>query len=198
VENQNGRYTNILLFEAFEGALRRLVAEDSQLFGWPKAKTGIAHCLATHLEDRLRAALGIAPDRATPLPKGMKVDLFVKVGTAYADILVHDRQGSRTLAILFGNDYLGRQQARTLRTLSALDVSLVLGIAFLPQKDYILIYRPDREQMDYYHFDRQEGTSSLFMKKEEGHRSDPLQLSLGIRRERKRGKRTTGKPTTDR
>jgi hypothetical protein len=194
-----GRYTNILLFDAFEGALNHLITEDSELFGWNKAKASIAHCFASHLQRELRNVLGLSLDSSSntylALPQNMKVDIFPTVGTVPVDLLLHDRKENRPLAVVFHNDYLNKNQMDTLRKLQGLGCSLVLAVAFLPQKDYILIYRSNGPRIDYYHFNKQDKMSSLFMQKEMDKDSGNLQLSLGIKNRKSRKKKTPVIPT---
>ncbi|AEV29823.1 hypothetical protein SpiGrapes_2036 [Sphaerochaeta pleomorpha str. Grapes] len=194
METENkGRYSNILLFDAFESALSYLLTEDSELFEWHKAKISIAHCFASHLQRELRKVLGLSLDPSSKsslaLPQNMKVDIYPIVGTVPVDLLVHDRKESRPLAVVFYNDYLNKSQMDRLRKLQGLGCSLVLAVAFLPQKDYILIYRSNGPRIDYYHFNKQEGMSSLFMQKEMDHDSGDLQLSLGIKTRKSRKKK---------
>jgi hypothetical protein len=190
-----GRYSNILLFDAFEGALAQLISQDSELFEWQKAKASIAHCFASHLQEELRKVLELSPDTGSlgfcALPQQMKVDIFPSVGSVRVDLLVHDRKGCRPLAVIFHNDYLNKNQMDKLRKLQGLGCNLVLAVAFLPQKDYILIYRSNGQRIDYYHFNKQDGMSSLFMQKEMETDTDSLQLSLDIKQGKKRkpGKR---------
>jgi hypothetical protein len=191
VENEDkGRYSNILLFDAFEGALSHLILEDSELFEWQKAKASIAHCFASHLHRELRNVLDLSPDTRTAdffsLPQQMSVDIFPTVGSVRVDLLVHDRKDCRPLAVVFHNDYLNKNQMDKLRKLQGLGCNLVLAVAFLPQKDYILIYRSNGQRIDYYHFNKQDGMSSLFMQKEMETETDRLQLSLGIKQGKKR------------
>ncbi len=100
----NARYTNILLFEAFETALRQLLVEDEVVLSWPKAKTSLAHCLASQLQLSLRKVLSLSEDIANPyffsLPGNIKVD----IQRHGLDVLVHDRKGTKLLGIILGNE----------------------------------------------------------------------------------------------
>lgn len=200
METENkGRFSNILLFDAFENALGYLLTEDSDLFEWHKAKASIAHCFASHLQMELRKVLGLSLDSSArsslALPLDMKVDIFPIVGTVPVDLLVHDRKGNRPLAVVFYNDYLNKSQMDNLRKLQGLGCNLVLAVAFLPQKDYILIYRSNGPRIDYYHFNKQERMSSLFMQKEIDQDSGGLQLSLDIKARKSRKKKNLTSPT---
>jgi hypothetical protein len=196
-----GRYSNILLFDAFEGALAHLISEDSELFEWQKAKASIAHCFASHLHRELKKVLDLSPDIGSAgflsLPQQMKVDIFPTVGSVRVDLLVHNRKNCRPLAVVFHNDYLNKNQMDKLRKLQGLGCNLVLAVAFLPQKDYILIYRSNGERIDYYHFNKQDGMSSLFMQKEMETDTNSLQLSLGIKQGKKRKPGKKKSPTKE-
>ncbi|HKL58664.1 MAG TPA: hypothetical protein VJ863_02115 [Sphaerochaeta sp.] len=187
------QYTNTLLFEAFEEALKHLIEDDAQLFTWPKAKVSIAHTFSMHLHRTLCKVLGLSLDTSSTsylsLPQKMKVDLFALAKTSKADILLHDREKNRPLAILFNQDYLSKQQIEVLHKLEKEGCSLVLGVAFLHQKDYILIYRANGEKLDYYHFSRAGHTSSLLKQREVPSAESPLQLSLNIQNKKKRKKK---------
>ncbi len=187
------QYTNIQLFEAFEEALKHLIEDDAELFTWPKAKVSIAHTFATHLHRTLCKVLGLSLDTSSKsylsLPQNMKVDLFALAEESKADILLHDRAKSRPLAILFNQDYLSKQQIEVLHKLEKEGCSLVLGVSFLHQKDYILIYRANGEKLDYYHFSRTGHTSSLLKQREVPSAESPLQLSLNIQNKKNRRKR---------
>ena len=193
------QYTNIQLFEAFEEALKHLIEDDAQLFTWPKAKVSIAHTFATHLHRTLCKVLGLSLDTSSKsylgLPQKMKVDLFALAEDSKADILLHDRAKSRPLAILFNQDYLSKQQIGTLHKLEKEGCSLVLGVAFLHQKDYILIYHANGERLDYYHFSRSGHTSSLLKQRELAGKESPLQLSLNIQNKKRRKKKQVEIPS---
>ena len=195
------QYTNIQLFEAFEEALKHLIEDDAQLFTWPKAKVSIAHTFATHLHRTLCRVLGLSLDTSSrsylSLPQKMKVDLFALAKESKADILLHDREHSRPLAILFNQDYLSKQQIEALHKLEEEGCSLVLGVAFLSQKDYILIYHANGERLDYYHFSRSGHTSSLLKQRELAQEESPLQLSLNIQNKKKRKSKIAPAPTSE-
>jgi hypothetical protein len=189
----NGRYTTLLLFEAFEEALKALVAEDEQVLTWPKAKISYAHCLAGQLQLSLRRVLGLSEDSASPtffsLPSDVKVDIFVQ-GT---DVLVHDRKGKHLLGLIFSTDYLSKAQQDLLHQKQKEGCRLVLGAAFLPQKEYVLLYRPKQESMEYLHFNRYDGTTTLLKQREVEGESDIRQLVLGIK-DRKKRKKVVSEP----
>ncbi len=180
------RYTNILLFEAFETALRQLLAEDEVVLSWPKAKTSLAHCLASQLQLSLRKVLSLSEDMANPyffsLPGNIKVD----IQRHGLDVLVHDRKGSKLLGIILGNDYLTKVQQNHLLQVQGEGCQLVLGASFLPQKEYILLYSPKQESLEYYHFNKADGTTTHLKQKDVDGEEDTLQLLLGIKERKKK------------
>ncbi len=191
----NGRFTTILLFEAFEKALMQFMREDEQVLTWPRAKASLAHCLASQLQRSLRSVLGLSEDSASPtffsLPGDIKVDILVK----QCDILVHDRKGKQLLGIVLGYDYLSKPQQEHLHQLKEQGCKLVLGVSFLMPKEYILLYSPMQESLEYYHFNKLDGTTHHLMQRDVETDSDDRQLSLGIK-ERKKRKKTA--PIQDR
>ena len=188
----NGRFTTILLFEAFEKALMQFMHEDEQVLSWPRAKASLAHCLAGQLQRSLRSVLGLSEDSASPaffsLPQDIKVDILVEG----CDILVHDRKGKHLLGIVLGYDYLSKAQQEHLHQLKEQGFRLVLGVSFLMQKEYVLLYSPKQESLEYYHFNKQDGTTHHLMQRDVEGEADDRQLSLGIKVRKKR------KPTQDR
>ncbi len=187
----NARYTNILLFEAFEIALRQLLAEDEVVLSWPKAKTSLAHCLASQLQLSLRKVLSLSEDLANPnffsLPGNIKVDIL-RDGL---DVLVHNRKGIKLLGgIILGNDYLSKAQQNHLLQVQGEGCQLVLGTSFLPpQKEYILLYSPKQDSLEYYHFNKADGTTTHLKQKDVDGEEDTLQLLLGGIKERKKKRR---------
>lgn len=185
----SARFTNILLFEAFETAMRQLLVEDKEVLSWPKSKHTLAHCLANQLQLSLTRVLNLAENVANPhffsLPGNIKVDIM----TMGFDVLVHDRKGVKLLGIVLANDYLSKVQQNHLIQAQNQGCQLVLGTAFLPQKEYVLLYSPSQESLEYYHFNKADGTTTHLKGKEVADGAeDSLQLLLGIK-ERKKKKR---------
>ncbi len=183
-----GMYTTLLLYEAFELAMKQFLSEDEALLSWPKSRVSIAHCLASQLQRSLRKVLGLAQDTASPsffsLPGNIKVDIYCRD----ADIIVHDRKERLLLAIIFSNDYLSKSQQEHLHQLQKRGCPLVLGAAFLPQKEYVLLYSPQQEHLEYYHYSKTDGTTSHLKQREVEYNTDDLQLLLPIKERRKRNK----------
>jgi hypothetical protein len=93
------------------------------------------------------------------------------------------------MGLVFSTDYLSKAQQDLLHQKQAEGCRLVLGAAFLPQKEYILLYRPKQESMEYLHFNRYDGTTTLLKQRELESQGEDLQLVLGIKEQKKRKKR---------
>src|SRR5690554_6337029 len=145
---ENERYGMIRLFETFLEALSRLVDEDEHLFSLKRNSIAISHRLAQHLEEVMFGALPVRKqeeyvvDLAYPL-EGRALN---------PDILIHNREGQvegRLMGVVCRSRYLTGEE---LLKLHALKSRLTLAVAFLPEKDYFLIYRSDESTLDYYHY----------------------------------------------
>ncbi len=170
-------YSEPVLFSALQEALQRLVRDDSVVLSWAKAKASIAHRLAVHLDACCKALPNYPPE--------MQVDIL----TQTSDVLVHDRAGRVLLTILFSTTYLTQsQQAHLMEQAESEAADLVMGIAFLKEKEYFLLYHPRREAMDYYHYRRHSGRVQLL--RERSSSDDDGQLLLNMRK-RRRPKRST-------
>lgn len=186
-----GRYPVILLFESFNKALFSFLKEDEQVLSYSRSKATFAHCLASQLHRSLRSVLGMSEDEASltyfELPLSIRVDIMVDG----CDILVHNRKGTKLLAVILSHDYLTKAQQEHLFKLKDEGVELVLGVSMLQQKEYVLIYSPKSESLEYYHFNKNDGTTRHLMQREVESEEDSRQLSLGIKAH-KRKKPTPG------
>ncbi|MDD3366709.1 MAG: hypothetical protein PHS67_05565 [Sphaerochaetaceae bacterium] len=186
--HEHERYGMIRLFETFIAALARLVDNDSVLFTWPKNHITISHRLAQHLEQVMFGELPVRHQEA------YVVDLCVPILEDFRalipDILVHNRkekEGQRLIAITCRTGYLTEKELLYLHDFkNKAGCHLTLAIAFLPQKDYMLIYRADETTIDYYHFFREEKHCQLLKRRQISDVGDRHQLKLGI----KTGKRS--------
>jgi hypothetical protein len=61
---------------------------------------------------------------------------------------------------------------------------MTIGLAFLPQKEYILTYRPKKGRLDYYHYVKPTGEMNKLKEKEIRTDLEAGQLTLGIKRGR--------------
>jgi hypothetical protein len=101
-------------------------------------------------------------------------------------VLVHDRKGTKLLGIILGNEYLTKVQQNHLLQAQAEGCQLVLGTSFLPQREYILLYSPKQESLEYYHFNKADGTTTHLKQKDVDGEKDSLQLLLGIKERKKK------------
>lgn len=179
---ENERYGMIRLFEATIASLALLCEHDKQVFTWKRRRIPLSHCLANHLKTYLSSRTdhqGFAT--------GMYIDMCVPVGTALVpDILVHNRNTlapARDLAIVCRDDYLSEQELKELHDLkTAAECELTLAVAFLPQKEYLLLYRADEGRIDYYHFLTATYHCQLLKRRDLSELStDRRQLKLGMK-----------------
>ena len=173
------RYTSIVLFDVFQDALSDVITSDAYLFSETKNKAAVAHRLTEHMERRLRNKLSLMTENALPSFRGFPQNLVFDVMVDKADIILHDRAGKTAMTIMLYSDYISAKQAIRLKGMYA-ERRLTLAVAFLKGKPYQLIYRVDRETMDYYHYDSTMKTSMLRMQK--------------IRTDKKEGQLTLLKP----
>ncbi|MFA5448220.1 MAG: hypothetical protein WC233_08080 [Sphaerochaeta sp.] len=166
-----------LLFGALKGALREFVAKDESLLLWPKAKASIAHVLALRLGESCALHLN--------LPESMQVDIMAEG----SDVIVHDRDGNLLIGLVFSTTYLTQAQHDQLRLLQKRGCKLVIGIAFLKEKEYFLLYHPKRGSTDYYHY-RRHTSEVVLLRERDKSGDDGQQLLLSIK-ERKKRKKTT-------
>lgn len=164
------RYSDIILFDAVRKSLGSFLSKDEILLDWPKPKASVAHALATHLYKHLDI------EESDPL--------WVDVGVQGADIMVHDRAGKQILGIIFSFTYLSSNQQGQLIRLEQERCKMTIGLAFLPQKEYILTYRPKKGRLDYYHYVKPTGEMNKLKEKEIRTDIEAGQLTLGIKRGR--------------
>lgn len=189
----DNRYTSMVLFEAFQEALRDLMTKDSWLFGQRKPKAAIAHALATHMQHRLREKLALSLDKEDALYLTLPKDLVFDIMMDDTDILLHDRNGKCVLAVMLFKDYLTKKEGDDLKKKNK-PHQLTLGVTFLQGKPYLLIYRVNKETIDYYHYDASANASQLRMKKSRPELKDDTQLVL--LKTRRRGKKKNEQPVS--
>ena len=174
----NERYSMIRLFETFLEALSRLVDRDDHLFSLKKNSIAVSHRLAQHLEEVM---FGELPAKEQ---EGFVVDLAypLEERSLNPDILIHNRSNraeERLMGVVCRSRYLTNQE---LLKLHALKSHLTLAVAFLPDKDYFLIYRSAESTLDYYHFYKEAKHCHLLRRRHisEIDESDRQQLRLAI------------------
>lgn len=183
---KNERYSQIRLFDACLKALEKLEERDSVLFGWRRARFAISHRLAQYLEQIL------FPSQAEGFSEGFVFDINAPIklekSTVTSDILLHDRNQKRAMALMWRNSYLTNSDLATLVQLKAeTGCTLVLAIARLVYKPYMLIYRINEQSIDYYHYFHGSGGRCEFSRQRSLDllAGEDLQLTLGIKRRRK-------------
>jgi len=125
------------VFDIFTSALRDFETGDRDLYSWPRNRLALTHALA----QRLFSALS----KDNPA-------LFVDM-SLNPDILVHNRKGQTSLAVVCRNDYLTEGEQKNLMKLAE-KANLVMAVSFFPQKSYMLLYRATSSSIEYFHFDR--------------------------------------------
>ena len=185
---EHERYGMIRLFETQIHALSQLVDQDGQLFSWRRNRMAVCHRLAHHLEQ------GLHPGFSTQQKHTLFVDMCAPVldepNAMLPDIVVHNRnmrEPVRLMAIVCREGYLSEQELLDLHAMKVRgNCELALGLAFLPNKEYILIYRADETTIDYYHFLRNEKHCQLFRRRQVSEVSaDARQLKLDIKSRRR-------------
>lgn len=172
--------SKIKVFDIFTKALNLLEEQDKQLYSWPRNRIAIAHALAQHIHDLLgESETDFSVDLCPVLYKTSKI--------MNPDILVHKREsGKQILSIACRNDYLTEQEQHELIQLRAnSDCELILGLSFLTQKNYMLIYVTMEDKIEYYHFDRNSLTIQPFKQRAIGSETeskDQLTLDKLLRR----------------
>lgn len=145
----------IRLFEVFQEALKDLGMHDAWLCSQPKGKGAICHKLAGYLESRVR-------EHGYAMPEGFVFDILLN----HTDILLHDRAGKTLMSVMVFHDYIPSGQIEFLKQRIVEGAILTLAVAFIPGKDYLLIYHIKKETIDYYHYDLAEGDSQYTMQRD--------------------------------
>ncbi|WP_148228969.1 hypothetical protein [Parasphaerochaeta coccoides] len=208
---ENERYSRIRLFTVFLDALGKVAGEDGGILALTWGRAAFGHRLASYLHQGLSSSLSSSPlaentlpdSQLLKLPGNLYFDVAVPVAmslsrkTFTADVLLHDRGGNgsqdtdkKVMSVVIRDRYLTEDEQLALHELQENDgCSLALAISlFSPQKPYLLIYRVDSGRIDYYHYQMEDGTCSLFKQREIRKNDDSGQLSLGMPVRRKRKK----------
>lgn len=190
--HEDERYGMIRLFETHIHALSLLVEHDELLFSWKRNRLAICHRLARHLEQGLYDNFNLQQRNS------FFVDLCAPImddaNAMVPDIVVHNRdmkEPQRLMAIVCRDGYLSEQELLDLHDIKIKgNCELTLGMAFLPNKEYILIYRADETTIDYYHFFRNEKHCQLFKRIQISEVSaDARQLKLDIKSRKRPSRR---------
>lgn len=138
--------TDFQLFDLVETTLSSLQREESVIYTWNANLYTIINRLAIRLE---RQASGFFCD--------MKPSILSPV----PDLALHDRCGDALMSIFVRKTYMSeKEQEMLLAARRAGKSRLVLGLSFIPDKSYILIYYPQAIRMEYLHYSKE--TKALF------------------------------------
>ena len=166
--------SKIRVFDIFGKALSMLEKEDGELYSWPRNRLALSHALAVHIHDLLSDSKPVySVDLCPMLTKSSKA--------LNPDILVHNRQsGHQLLSVVCRNEYLTEsEQSELIRFRKDSSCELVLALAFMVQKNYMLIYAANEDRIEYYHFDRNSMTLEPVRKRELGEKTESKdQLTL--------------------
>lgn len=173
----DSRYTSMVLFDAFQDALQDLMTDDKYLFEHKSTKATIAHQLVVHMHHRLREKLSLSLDTDNPLYLTLPGNLIFDIMIDKTDIKLHDRNGKNVMSIMLYHDYIHKKETEQLKKLDDSQL-LTLAVSFLPGKPYVLIYRVNKETIDYYHYDYTANSARLRMQKDRGLLKDNGQLPL--------------------
>lgn len=134
-----------MLFSAFRKALQSFWMEDAMLLERRKKRAAISHRIAHYLEGE-------------PF-EGYMVDLFYQVKLkgrdVFPEIILHNRKDDIAMAIFWEEGYLTEEeQAEVRRFHEEAKPFLTLAFAFLPEKNYFLVYRFEEEYVEYLHISK--------------------------------------------
>ncbi len=172
------RTSEIILFDAFIAAIKKLVSDDKELCTFKKKKYALKHRLAMYLE--------------TEVPANLYADMMLFLeNEGNPDILIHNRKGDSRLAIYAKDEYLSKKDQEEARLYHKNQGCMTIAFAFLPEKDYFLVYRFGEAFTDYLHISKEDFHERLLKRcgndSEETFSDD--QLLLGIKTKKKRKKR---------
>lgn len=139
--------SKIRIYNIFCKALSALELEDKALYSWSRNRTALTHALAARIQALLPPDEGLFTDMAPVLYRGTRI--------LNPDIIVHDRKDKQILCLVCRNGYLTEpEQLALIELRKASPCDLVLGLSFMTQKNYMLIYIASDDKIEYYHFDR--------------------------------------------
>lgn len=128
------RSENIDTFSLFKKALKELVESDSFLFARKERREAFSCRMAQHLN------------------KYFGYGWYIDAAIDGSDLLVWDRQGNIPLALFIAKDYVTAAQKDRARLFHlTAKPALTLALSLLEGKDYMLIYRFEKEYIDYMH-----------------------------------------------
>lgn len=134
MSNEDLRSENIDTFSLFKKALEDLVESDSFLFARKARRESFSCRMAQHLN------------------KFFGFGWYIDAAIEGSDLLIWDRQGNIPLALFIAKDYISSSQKDKARLFHlTMKPALTLALSLLEGKDYMLIYRFEKEYIDYMH-----------------------------------------------
>lgn len=169
------KYSELELLEVFINAIKALFSYDKTLFSKKKNRLAISHRIAVYLEKELK-----------DLTSDLSYHTLIKKKDYYPDILLHDRKDVIALSLFWANDYLSKKDQDDITAfIKAEDPALSLGLSFLPDKDYILIYRFKDNYTDYIHLNKTNFERKFLKRLEDEVEEDKSQQLLFAPKKRK-------------
>ena len=131
---QDLRSENIDTFSLFKKALKELVESDSFLFARNARREAFSCRMAQHLN------------------RYFGNEWYIDAAIDGSDLLIWDRQGNIPLSLFIAEDYVSSVQKDKARLFHlSMKPALTLALSLLEGKDYMLIYRFEKEYIDYMH-----------------------------------------------
>lgn len=160
---QQKRSLKIDVFDNFRKAMLNYFSRYSEKDGEKKRKSTTSHRIAVELMRYFPSDCNIEIDY-------MNVDIVIKRGD---DII---------LILLWSNDYLTEKEKEKARTLHK-EKSPLLTLAFslLEEKNYILVYRFEKEYIEYLHIDKSDFSERILKRSEDKDYKEKDQLLLGLK-----------------
>lgn len=172
------RELEIILFDAFTKALKRLCEEDYLLFSTQKKKGPITHRIAMYLEENL-AKSGLICDT--------QFAIRAEGRTFTPDMIVHNRMGQEEMALYWQDGYLRSDEKEEARDFHSMKKCFTLAFSLLPEKDYFLIYRFAETYTDYLHISREDFSEEVLRRcRADEDIFEEEQLTLKLPRQRRR------------
>lgn len=171
---QQKRSLRIDVFDNFRKSMLNYFSIYKEIDGEKKRKSTTSHRIALELMKQFPNSCQIEIDY-------MSADIVVKRGE---DIV---------LILLWSNDYLTEKEKEKARRLH-LEKTPLLTLAFslLEEKNYLLVYRFEREYLEYLHIDKSDFSERVLKRSEDKDYKENGQLLLGLKGKAtiKRKKRT--------
>ncbi len=163
------------IFDLFTVAMKNFETQDRILFSWNRNRIALSHALAMQL-------YRLIPEEESNLSVDLCPNISKSSKILEPEILLHDRDtGHKILAVVCRNDYLTEaEQKKLIELRKNLKCELVLALAFMPSKNYSLLYRVAMDYVEYYHFDRNTMTMDMIRSSKFEMPKDKNQLTLGI------------------